>query len=407
MTSENYPALLRPLDKDLPPEVRQLASSLRVLFGGLEISVRRYAARRSRDAGAVSRYLNGSRLAPWEFILELARDVASHRGESVKAEALEFLRVQHRAAVATQGNSADLLRMVELQLAEADRMAQQSQIQVQVLTDALQDRQILLDDVELQLRQIQNQDATRALLVDDLIEERDELLGERDRLRTEVDSLEGKLSAARVRAAKAEAECASLESRLASLDENQGRELTAGSMVFGMLEVSGFRRLTQRLTNSELISAVENLRDACQEVSLNTGARFTYARGSEVSFTSFSAAAGAEAGLQLIEMKDSKGLEVEIRIGLCYGQVHSLREVAFGETVSIAEALCDVAPKNGVLVSPSFISQLELEKGSASTDPGFPQVSMMAMWQRPVRGLGIIEPWLISRSDVEPASLDP
>ncbi|MEU9719003.1 hypothetical protein [Streptomyces sp. NPDC047976] len=292
-------------------------------------------------------------------------------------------------------------------MAEADRMAQQSTIQIQVLTDALQDRQILLDDVELQLRQIQKQDAAQALLVDELIEERDALLGERNRLETEVDTLKGKLSAARMRAAKAESECASLESRLAALDDAQARALTTGSMAFGMLEVSGFRRLTKQLTDAELISAVENLREACREVSLTTGARFAYARSSEVAFTAFSAMAGVETGLRLIEVNNSKGLDIEISIGLCYGQVHSLGEVAFGETVSSAEALCDIAPKGGVLASPSLISQFDLEKGSASDDPSFPQVSMMPMWQRPVRGLGVIEPWLISRSDPRADSLEP
>ncbi|QCW76589.1 hypothetical protein EQG64_00325 [Streptomyces sp. S6] len=57
---------LRPLGEDLTQESRALAQALRELFEGLDVSVRRYAARHRRDPGTFSRYLNGTRLPPWE-----------------------------------------------------------------------------------------------------------------------------------------------------------------------------------------------------------------------------------------------------------------------------------------------------------------------------------------------------
>ncbi|WP_329364336.1 hypothetical protein [Streptomyces sp. NBC_01483] len=404
MTSENLPALLRPLSEEVPPEARDLATSLRVLFDGLKISVRRYAARRSRDAGAVSRYLNGSRLPPWEFILELARDVAAQRGESIKSETLEFLRRQHHAALEAQGNPASVLKLTQHQLAETDRKAQQSAIQVQVLTDALQDRQALLDDVELQLRQVQHQDALREMEITDLTEERDALRAEKLRLQSEVASLRSGLNKARTRAAEFESECASLERRLAVLEGPEELELAAvepelpsGCMVFGVLELVGFSRLTKRLSDAELISTVESLRLLCRRISVRTGARFMYTRSSQVAFMCGSAISGTETGLLLVESKGARNVEHELRVGLCYGQVFSSGGIVFGETVSRAESLCNMAPRDGVLADPACVEQLESEINSCADDQARPNLTVRDMWERPVRGLGIVKPWLLSR----------
>ncbi|MEU8469267.1 hypothetical protein AB0F30_15345 [Streptomyces sp. NPDC029006] len=401
MTDENLPALLRPLDGELPTEARNLATSLRVLFNGLEISVRRYGARRSRDAGAISRYLNGSRIPPWEFILDLVRDVAAHRGEPIKEETLQLLRDQHHAAVETQGNPASLLKLTQLQLAEADRKSQQSAIQIEVLTQALQDRQILLDDVELQLREIRHRDAMLELRIDRVTEERDELLQQKTQLQNELTALRDELKRAMVRADELETECSSLETKIASLEGPEGVEdFTPGVMAIGILDMVGFTRITRRLNEKDLISLIERVRRLCNQVSAITGAKFFHARNSDVSFVAPTACAGAETALLLSESETTTvldDLEAEVRIGVCYGQVYTTAGIMLGPTVSLAERLSSIAPRDGVLTDSSLIEQLRKE--SAFHVPGELEGRYAAnpMWQRPVRGLGVIEPWLLVR----------
>ncbi|MFG2962305.1 hypothetical protein ACGFZS_03375 [Streptomyces sp. NPDC048288] len=401
MTEENLPALLRPLDGELPVEARNLAASLRVLFNGLQISVRRYAARRSRDAGAISRYLNGTRLPPWEFVLDLARDVAAHRGEVIKEETLQLLREQYRMAVETGGNPTSLLKLTQSQLAEADRKSQQSAIQIQVLTQAVQDRQTLLNDVELQLRKIRHRDAIMELEIDKLTEERDQLLRQRSQLREEVDALRGQLKMTVDRANDLEAECSSLENKLASLESADGTDhFTPGVMAFGMLEIVGFTRIVKRFDQAELITLVWSLRRLCQQVALTTGARFFHTRNSDVTFVAPTASAGAETALLLTEsglMKTGEDIGAEVRVGLCYGHVYSSAGIMFGESVSLAERLSGIAPRDAVLVSQALKEQLQSESTLRIEGETGGRFRAKVMWQRPIRGLGVVEPWLLER----------
>ncbi|MGW0757288.1 hypothetical protein ACWD1Y_12495 [Streptomyces sp. NPDC002814] len=407
MTDKNLPAFLRPLDGELPVEAQNLANSLRVLFTGLEISVRRYGARRSRDAGAISRYLNGSRLPPWEFILDLARDVAAHRGESIKEETLQLLRDQHHAAVEAQGNPASLLRLTQLQLAEADRKSQQSMIQVEVLTQALQDRQTILADVERQLRQIQHREAVVELRIERVTEERDELLEQREQLHSEVTALRDELGRVRERADDLEAECSSLETKLAALEGPEGIEgFTPGFMAIGMLEMAGFARMSRRLGEAELISLIERVRGLCNQVSAITGARFFHTRNSDVTFVTATASAGAETALLLSESETTTmlgDLRAEVRIGLCYGQVYATAGIILGPTVSLTERLSGIAPRDGVLADASLIEQLREESSLHVQGEIQGKYAAQVMWQRPVAGMGVVEPWLLVRpSDSQP-----
>ncbi|MFJ8866013.1 hypothetical protein ACIRD6_09655 [Streptomyces sp. NPDC102473] len=406
MTGDNLPALLRPLDGELPPEARNLAASLRVLFDGLEISVRRYAARRSRDAGAVSRYLNGTRLPPWQFILELTRDLAIHRGESIKGETLELLRTQHRAAAKAQGTPSSLLQITQHALAEADRKAQQSVIQMRILNDALHDKEALLGDVELQLRQVQEQDAIREIKLINITEERDALLEEKAKLQGDISSLRSELSKAAGRARDLEEECSSLENKLATLEGPQDHELPSGSMAFGMMQISNFTRLTSRLNDEALRGLVDELGTICQRVSLRTGVRFIFARSSDVVFTGASATVTLDAALVVRdEIKKESGRHLEefnsaLNIGLCYGQVFTTNGALYGLTVSRAESLCKISNKGQVLASEEFMNQFDTERATKRAGHSGAEISIQPMWQRPVIGLGVLTPWIITRADV-------
>ncbi|MGY1526662.1 hypothetical protein ACW69C_23335 [Streptomyces sp. MN3] len=400
MTHENVPALLRPLDGELSAEARSLAGNLRVLFNGLGTSVRRYAVRRSRDAGAVSRYLNGSRLPPWEFILELARDVATHRGESLADETLEFLRSQYRAAVEARGNPASLLELTKQQLAEADRKAQQSALQIKVLAEALQDRASLLNDVELQLRELQHRDAMNQLHLDRVTQDRDELLQQKARLEDEVAKLRDELGRVGKRAEELESECSSLEQKLAALEGPAEGEVIAGAMTVGVFDMVGFTRLVRSLDEPNIIALIERIQRIYQQIAAITGVRFSHIRNTDVTFVASSASAGAEAALLLTEsnaFQPTEETRPQFRVGLTYGRVYTHCGVLLGETVTLTERLCAIAPRDSVLADSSLIEKLRQE-GTLTQGANQQSFAAQAMWQRPVRELGVVEPWLLIRS---------
>ncbi|MFI2716181.1 hypothetical protein ACH5AI_07500 [Streptomyces collinus] len=328
--------------------------------------------------------------------------MATYRGESIKEETLQLLRDQHHAAVEAQGNPASLLRLTQLQLAEADRKSQQSAMQIEVLTQALQDRQTLLDDVERQLRTLQHRDAIIELRFERVTEERDELLEQKEQLYSEVTALKDELERVRERADELETECASLETKLAALEGPEGiEEFTPGLMAIGMLEMVGFARISRRLDEAELVSLIERVRGLCNQVSAITGARFFHTRNSDVTFVTSTASTGAETALLLSESETTTALNdlrAEVRIGLCYGQVYATAGIILGPTVSLTERLSSIAPKDAVLADASLIEQLREESTLHILGEREGKYAAQVMWQRPVRGMGVVEPWLLVRA---------
>ncbi|GGR08473.1 response regulator [Streptomyces netropsis] len=215
---------LRPLADGLTDECRTFAQTLRELFTGLGVSVRRYAARRFRDAGTISRYLSGTRIPPWEFVLDLFADLAEARGTAVTPAAIERVRELHRAAVRTSGSPAHAMELLEHQLADADRESRRSTVQEDVLGDALLDRQHRIADLEVRLSQLEAAWAAERTRADELemnVPDREELVQERDKLRQDVQRLTEELEDVRRRGLLAEERCLLLERQLAMVEAQQ------------------------------------------------------------------------------------------------------------------------------------------------------------------------------------------
>lgn len=213
---------LRPLAQDLTAESRALAMALRELFEGLEISVRRYAARRLRDAGTFSRYLSGTRVPPWDVVVDLFTDVAEHRGTAATPEAIELVRRLHQAAVDISVSPRHAVEVLERQLAEADRMSRSSTARGDVLGDALLDRKHRIADLEVRLNQLEadwSAERERAEKLAAAHPDVSELLQERDRLQEEVTRLFAQLHEAQQRRDEAEQRCTLLERQLATVEQ--------------------------------------------------------------------------------------------------------------------------------------------------------------------------------------------
>ncbi|MET9297081.1 response regulator [Streptomyces sp. NPDC003077] len=215
---------LRPLAEDLSPEARALAMALRELFEGMEVSVRRYAARRMRDAGTFSRYLNGTRVPPREVVMDLFTDAAEHRGSAATPEAIELVGRLHRAAVETSTSPRHAVEVLEQQLAEADRVSRRSTARGDALDDALLDRKHRIADLEVRLNQLEaawSAERERAERLAAASPDATDLLRERDRLQDEVTRLSAQLGAAQKQRDEAEQRCILLERQLEAVEQVQ------------------------------------------------------------------------------------------------------------------------------------------------------------------------------------------
>ncbi|MBB5935395.1 ATP-binding SpoIIE family protein phosphatase [Streptomyces zagrosensis] len=216
---------LAPMRADLSPEAQQLADNLRSLFRSLNLSVTRYAARRFLDKSAVSRYLSGTRMPPWEFVHNLLHDVAEHSGNSVTPQTLGLIDGLYRQALAARGSTSDRIQLLQLRLADADRQARTGETECRALAEALTDREHRVRDVELQLRQLVldhsgERDASESA-VELWRDEKQRMCAERDALNAEVHRLRVRLRAAEQRVETAEATCRTLERQLDAVESNR------------------------------------------------------------------------------------------------------------------------------------------------------------------------------------------
>ncbi|MFD0319265.1 response regulator [Streptomyces flavalbus] len=218
---------LRPLGDDLNDASRALAEALRELFESLHLSVRRYAARRRLDPGTVTRYLNGTRLPPWQVISDLFADVAEHRGTAVTTEAIALVRGLYGSAVDAASSPGHAVEILEQQLADAER----SSVRGDVLGDALLDRTQRIADLETRLNQLEADRTAERKRADELAHAHPDvsgLLQERDALQREVERLGAALYEAQAQRAAAEGRCDLLERQLDAVEQATAAALPTG-----------------------------------------------------------------------------------------------------------------------------------------------------------------------------------
>ncbi|WP_189276363.1 response regulator [Kitasatospora griseola] len=243
---------LQPLDRELNRECREFAETLRELFLELGISVRRYATRCYLNPGTLSRYLSGSRIAPWQFVEELLHHLDEDCGTRLDPSALDRLRRRHRAALRTAASIGRAVQQLEGQLQAADREARRAGAREEQLDQALDDTRQTIADLDARLVRLESRPLLPAPPApadrvpppglaepSDFAErpgrdgppapsdatappDRSTLLAERDALAREVDRLAEELARARDRAACAETRCDLFERQLALVEQQQG-----------------------------------------------------------------------------------------------------------------------------------------------------------------------------------------
>ncbi|MFF0298363.1 response regulator [Kitasatospora sp. NPDC004614] len=225
---------LLPLDRELNRECREFAETLRELFLELGISVRRYATRCYLNPGTLSRYLAGSRIAPWQFVEELLHHLDEDCGTRLDPPALEGLRRRHVAALKTAASIGRAVQQLEGQLQAADREARRAGAREEQLDHALDDTRQTIAALDARLVRLESRpllpappdrpepSAPQEHAEPPTTPDRADLLAERDALAQEVERLAEELARARERAACAETRCDLFERQLALVEQQQG-----------------------------------------------------------------------------------------------------------------------------------------------------------------------------------------
>lgn len=196
-------------------------------------------------------------------------------------------------------------------------------------------------------------------------------------------------------------------------------EMVDRRLAVGFADLVGFTRLTRRLEEEEeLGELVEAFETTSADLVAAHGGRLIKTLGDEVLYAADDAGTAAEIALRLIETLTHDETMPALRVGIAFGTVTTRMGDVFGTTVNLASRLTSIAPKDAVLVDGAFAeelartgeapvseAQLAEEAARAEKEGEAPPVlskyrfALQPMWQRPVRGLGVIEPWLLTRRE--------
>ncbi|MGI5339704.1 adenylate/guanylate cyclase domain-containing protein [Streptomyces sp. CA-181903] len=194
-------------------------------------------------------------------------------------------------------------------------------------------------------------------------------------------------------------------------------EMVDRRLAVGFADLVGFTRLTRRLEEEELGELVEAFETTAADLVAAHGGRLIKTLGDEVLYAADDAGTAAEIGIRLIETLSHDETMPELRVGMAFGTVTTRMGDVFGTTVNLASRLTSIAPKDAVLVDGALAEEL-LRSGDAPKSEAEVAAAMAAaeaegrpaeavkyrfalqpMWQRPVRGLGVVEPWLLTRRE--------
>ncbi len=177
---------------------------------------------------------------------------------------------------------------------------------------------------------------------------------------------------------------ASVERVLSGDDETL---VDAVHLTVGFADLVGFTRLSARIGERELAHVVERFEQVGSDLLTAAGARLLKTLGDEVLFVAERPAQAVTAALALLDGFVADEAIPELRIGLATGLVIYRMGDVFGTTVNLASRLTSLARPGTVVV----------DRGTAADLSGEPGFAVAALWPRPVRGLGLVEPFVVTR----------
>ncbi|WP_438363655.1 adenylate/guanylate cyclase domain-containing protein [Streptomyces marincola] len=183
-------------------------------------------------------------------------------------------------------------------------------------------------------------------------------------------------------------------------------EMVDRRLAVGFADLVGFTRLTRRLEEEQLGELVEAFETTAADQVAARGGRLIKTLGDEVLFAVDDPGTAADIGLRLVETLGDDPMMPELRVGIAFGTVTTRMGDVFGNTVNLASRLTSIAPKDMVLVDGAMREELTAaglaphSEKAADSDEGRAaayRFALQPLYQRPVRGLGIVEPWLLTR----------
>ncbi|GAA3499620.1 adenylate/guanylate cyclase domain-containing protein [Streptomyces albogriseolus] len=204
------------------------------------------------------------------------------------------------------------------------------------------------------------------------------------------------------------------------VQEADDEEMVDRRLAVAFADLVGFTRLTRRMEEEELGELVEAFETTAADLVAARGGRLIKTLGDEVLYAADDAGTAAEIALRLIETMANDETMPELRVGMAFGTVTTRMGDVFGTTVNLASRLTSIAPRDAVLVDADFAQEL-IRTGDAPAseaaaaeaaaaaekegeEPPSYRFALQPMWQRPVRGLGVVEPWLLKRRTPPEAS---
>lgn len=210
---------------DMEPEVAALVGFLNQLFGLLQTSQARYAARCHRDKGTVSRWLSGRRIPPQDFVDNLLLHVSELHGQTVTAQVQEQANRLRMEALRARNASAYEVEVLRQQLRVAEEELSRAKVHERVLVEAVAQREKDAARAEQRLRELEGQwlsDRGRGSAITPSGPAADDGSTAQERveeLQREIAALWAQLERARQAKRLAEEECLRMEARLLAAEE--------------------------------------------------------------------------------------------------------------------------------------------------------------------------------------------
>ncbi|MFC0036968.1 adenylate/guanylate cyclase domain-containing protein [Actinomadura rayongensis] len=159
-------------------------------------------------------------------------------------------------------------------------------------------------------------------------------------------------------------------------------------VAIGFADMVSFTQMSREVDEIELARVVEWFEETASDIIASCGGRLVKTLGDEVLFSAETPRVGAEIALTIAaEIMDETEIP-DVRVGVAYGPVLALMGDVFGTTVNLAARLTSLARPGTVVVDE------ELARRLAASD----ELSLTRIVRRPVRGLGIVQPYVLRRS---------
>jgi adenylate cyclase len=167
---------------------------------------------------------------------------------------------------------------------------------------------------------------------------------------------------------------------------------TAGTrqqITVGFADMVSFTQMSRELDELELARLVERFEETASDIVATCGGRLVKTLGDEVLFCADDPAVGGEIALAIATAIKDETEVPDVRVGVAHGPVLPLMGDLFGTTVNLAARLTSLARPGSVVIDEELAARLEKE----------PAFRITRIVRRPVRGLGIVQPYVLRRAD--------